>query len=92
MSTGGGAPCYHDGMDVINANGVSIFIDVEVDTLLERTKQKSHRPLLNSGTDEELKSKLSDLLAQREKIYRKASFTLVKPTLTDVLAVLQFKK
>jgi shikimate kinase len=92
MSTGGGAPCYFNGMEVINKNGVSIFVDVPVDVLVERTKNKSHRPLLNSGSDDELKRKLSSLLVTREKIYRTAQFTLVKPTLTSVLNLLKLKK
>jgi shikimate kinase len=92
MSTGGGAPCHRNGMQIINTNGISIFIDVPVDVLIERTKDKSHRPLLNSETDDELKKKLGDLLSTREQIYRTATFTLVKPTLTNVLDVLNFKK
>lgn len=92
MATGGGAPCFFDGMEVINTNGVSIFIDVPLDVLIERTKSKSHRPLLNSGNDDELKMKLTGLLSSREKIYRTARFTLVKPTLNNVLSVLDLKK
>ena len=92
MSTGGGAPCFFNGMEIINANGISIFIDVPVDVLAERTKNKTDRPLLNSETEDELKKKLSELLSTREKIYRSAKFTVIKPTLTTVLSVLNIRK
>jgi shikimate kinase len=91
MSTGGGAPCHLSGMEIINKSGISIFIDVPVDVLVERTKNKSHRPLLDSETDDELQRKLTDLLSSREKIYRTAKFILVNPTLSTVLSALNIR-
>src|SRR5687767_9394541 len=39
MSTGGGAPCFHKGIEVINEHGLSIFLDCTVDELIDRVKR-----------------------------------------------------
>src|SRR6478735_10871469 len=46
MSTGGGTPCFFDGIKVINDNGLSIFLDEHVDVIIARLENNAHRPLL----------------------------------------------
>jgi shikimate kinase len=36
MATGGGTPCFYEGIKVINQSGLSIFLDVPLTTLLSR--------------------------------------------------------
>src|SRR5688572_8772700 len=36
MATGGGAPCFHKGIETINEYGISIFLDCPVSTLIDR--------------------------------------------------------
>jgi len=69
MSTGGGAPCFHDGMRIINASGKSIFLDVPLSELLSRATSASNRPLLKGDTEERLKS----LYEKRLPIYQQAN-------------------
>lgn len=68
MATGGGAPCFHQGIDVINQNGTSIFLDVPVDEIVKRLEHEDHRPLLQESKEK----KLEALRTSRIPVYRKA--------------------
>jgi shikimate kinase len=92
MGTGGGAPCFHNGMEVINKAGISIFLDVPVDQLVERVQTKTNRPLLQSETTEELKARLEKILGVRRGIYQKAHHTILRATPSLVIEKLGIKK
>jgi shikimate kinase len=92
LSTGGGAPCFHNGIDIINKSGISIFLDVPVEELLVRVGITADRPLLQTDNDEkhiELKQKLQSILNDRLAIYQQARYTITEPTLQKVMAVLR---
>src|SRR5690606_36323384 len=44
MATGGCAPCFHLGMEILNQYGLSIFLDCPVATLVERVRTDRERP------------------------------------------------
>jgi shikimate kinase len=71
LATGGGAPCFGNNMDYMNASGVTIYIRATVKELIERLSFKGldKRPLLRNMTPEEVEIKLSDQLRSREKFY-----------------------
>jgi shikimate kinase len=92
MATGGGAPCFYDGIQVINANGISIFLDVPIDELLERVSNKKGRPLFDASTALELREKISLLMQTRRPVYVQATITTVQPTLRSILKLLDLKK
>ncbi|MEZ7813416.1 MAG: shikimate kinase [Paracoccaceae bacterium] len=48
LSTGGGAFMSELNRDIIKEAGVSVWLDVELDVLWERVRQKVNRPLLQS--------------------------------------------
>ena len=75
MSTGGGAPCFHDNLDFMKASGITLYLKVSAPELESRLKQdKDSRPLLaDSGN---LIQKINDLLFKRESFYNMASFTI----------------
>lgn len=73
MSTGGGAPCFLDGITVINKTGLSIFLDVPVRELIRRLEKDKDRPLLQ---DADLEHKLSSLRQIRSEIYRQAQIVI----------------
>jgi len=76
MSTGGGAPCFHDNMDQMNAAGKTIFLDVpsqEIATRLMKT-DLNQRPLFAKLSSEQLKDKIEFLRSQRIKFYKKAEY------------------
>ncbi|MBT1704339.1 shikimate kinase [Fulvivirgaceae bacterium PWU20] len=85
IATGGGAPCFHDGIDIINNAGTSIFLDVPISVLLQRVKYKTGRPLLDANL-EEAEKKLSQLYQARLPIYNKAKIRIQNPDLNVLLA------
>lgn len=89
MATGGGAPVFHEGMKIINASGVSIFLDVPVEILVRHTAKRSTRPLLKNDSEEELRQKLTMIRDARMKIYQQAKVTLQNPTVPSLLEALK---
>jgi shikimate kinase len=92
MSTGGGAPCFFKGIDVINQSGISVYLDVPVSLLAERVSKRSGRPLLDNTRSEDLEEKLRSIRDKRIWFYGQAHITLTNPTLPNLLKSLQFKK
>ena len=41
IATGGGVPCFHQNMDYIKENGISIFLNVDIDDLAKRIYKAS---------------------------------------------------
>lgn len=80
MATGGGAPCFHKGIELINEYGVSVFLDCPVQELVERVRRNRERPLLLTSDEEELKGRLERMLATRRDCYNKASIILQNAT------------
>ena len=75
MATGGGTPCYGDTIDMLNAAGTTVFLDVPVADLVHRLRQASaHRPLLAGRED--LYSSIEQRLAERRSCYERAHLHL----------------
>lgn len=73
VGTGGGAPCFFDNMEVMNNNGVTIYIAPDTDVLAARLiKSKTERPLIAGKSLEELVSFIEDALLKRAPFYEKA--------------------
>lgn len=92
MATGGGAPCFYKGIDVINEHGLSIFLDCSVPELIARVRKNRERPLLLNADEEELKSRLEKMREQRLSCYRQAAIILENPTLAKVIEKLALKR
>lgn len=88
IATGGGAPVFFDGINVINKSGVSVFLDVPVETLVKHTSNRSTRPLLKNDNEVELHEKLNKIREARLKIYQQARITLQNPSLSSLLKAL----
>ncbi|WP_353959769.1 shikimate kinase [Belliella kenyensis] len=78
LSTGGGTPCFNDNMNIINKLGVSVYLDVSLETILHRlTRDHANQRPMFSGLDAgEIILKLKDLLASREGYYHQAKIKL----------------
>lgn len=87
MATGGGAPCFFNGMATINETGVSIFLDVPVPELINRLEQDQQRPLLQQSQPSDRTQKLESIYTGRIAIYRQAHLTVDGQSVTpeDVL-------
>lgn len=71
IATGGGAPLYFDGMSFMNANGLTVFLDVDADELVRRlANERDARPLL---ARDDWESVLRQLLEERRGIYGQAA-------------------
>jgi shikimate kinase len=92
MATGGGAPCFFDGIDIINNSGISVFLNESIPTLAKRVIQQTGRPLLSSTNEQETIEKLERTFSERVAVYKKAKFTLENPTLDTILKKLNLKK
>jgi len=77
VATGGGAPCFFDNLELMNRAGYCVFLDVEINTLVNRLiHSKTERPLIKGKTPEELKSFIAELMLKRRPFYEKASYIL----------------
>lgn len=73
IATGGGTPCFFDNMDLINQNGVSVYLKNPVEILYERlTSSKKKRPLLVGKTSPAIMDYIREQLAFREPFYLKS--------------------
>lgn len=73
ISTGGGAPCFYDNMDLMNKTGITVYIKSSVDQLVSRLlASKNVRPLIKNKSPEELKEFVKQHLALRQAYYSKA--------------------
>jgi shikimate kinase len=92
LSTGGGAPCFYQGIDVMNNSGITIFLNVPTEVLLQRLKRKTDRPLLQTESEKELRDRIGTLVEKRMDTYKKASIVVDDPTTDKVLQSLTFKR
>lgn len=84
ISTGGGTPCHFDNMEWINAHGVSIYLDVGFDALMQRAAQsKNVRPILAGKPYDECKTFMQEQLLLRVPYYSKARL-IVKEDAPDI--------
>ncbi len=75
ISTGGGVPCFYNNMDLINKNGISIYLKMHPADLADRLdKIKADRPLLKNKSGSQLIRYIKQKLKEREKYYLKARF------------------
>lgn len=73
LSTGGGAFISDENRAVIGAKGVSVWLNVELDVLWSRVKDKSGRPLLEAADPYAV---LAELHRERTPIYGLADVTV----------------
>jgi shikimate kinase len=72
LATGGGTPCFHDNMALLNRAGPTLWLDVPVDVLAARLppEEVAKRPLLAAAGGAE--AWLHETLAARMKFYKQA--------------------
>ncbi|RFM28829.1 shikimate kinase [Deminuibacter soli] len=77
LATGGGTPCFLDNMTWMNKQGITIWIDEPVETLVERAvQQKEHRPAIQGLTNEEIHALFEKRIAERKVFYSQATHHL----------------
>ena len=74
IATGGGAFCNSETRQLILDTAIAVWLDCDIDTLVERTSRKDTRPLLKSGDPREILSRLRN---EREQYYSQAPVRVV---------------
>ena len=75
LACGGGTPCFHGNMALMNDVGVTVYIDCTIQELDRRLRHEAHRPLLKSGN---LEARLEKLLTSRKGFYEQARITVTE--------------
>ncbi len=73
IDCGGGVFINKENRDTLKENGLVIYLSADVQSLYDRVKIRTHRPLLK--VEDPLK-KLKDLLKERQKFYQEADLKI----------------
>ena len=77
ISLGGGTPCFHNNMELVNKNGISVYLSTNADILAERLlKVRNSRPLVRDLNEKDISSFIETNLKKRLPFYEKANYTL----------------
>jgi len=71
VSTGGGLGANLDNMNFMKKNGDVVWLDVSLNTVLDRLKNDQDRPLLKQPTE-----KIKQLFEERKNVYRLANIRI----------------
>ncbi len=71
VSTGGGAPCFMNNMELLNSSGITIYLKLEPSIIFKRLTyaRKKNRPLIENKSPQELMQFITDKLKERELVY-----------------------
>lgn len=73
LATGGGAYMNDETRHAIAENGISVWLNAELDVLMERVSRRQNRPLLQNDNPRAVMEKL---MAERYPVYAKADLTV----------------
>jgi shikimate kinase len=73
IATGGGMPCFHNNIGMLNQKGMTFYLQLDVDNIIIRTSSVTNRPLILQWKEQNLlREKISEKLFEREIFYKKA--------------------
>ncbi len=80
VALGGGTIVNDDNLTICKDSGVTIYLKCSVNTIFHRIRRKTTRPLFRDlimqGKNKEIKEKITSMLAEREKYYKKADLII----------------
>ncbi|WP_329904913.1 shikimate kinase [Porphyromonas pogonae] len=77
IATGGGLPCHSGNMELMNESGVTIYLDVDNETLAKRLELcKRTRPTIKDKSGDELMDHVVKAMQTRLPIYKQARLSL----------------
>ena len=85
LSTGGGTPCFNKNMELMKKNGITIFLNTSIDTLIERVSRKNKRPLFNSKN---IKETINNMFNERIKYYNQSRFSVKDNDRKEALSII----
>lgn len=74
LATGGGTACFHNNIEWMNKQGITIWLNEPINILVERlfNKQQNNRPLIKDLDKPALTNFLSTQLDKRKQFYKQA--------------------
>ena len=86
IATGGGTPCSNNNMARMNANGITVWLDVPMEYLMPLIERKGgDRPLLFGLKGAELRDRVMELYTPREQIYAEADLIVQAGALPSIV-------
>ncbi|MCS4239663.1 shikimate kinase [Myroides odoratus] len=78
LSLGGGTPCYANNHLILQQDGIqSFYLKASIQTLTERlAKEKEHRPMLQTNTEDTLETFIAKHLFDRSYFYYQAKHVI----------------
>lgn len=77
IACGGGAACFNDNMQWMNAHGTTVYLSASPQYILSRVKEgKNKRPLISKLNEAELLFFIEQKLKEREPFYNQAKLIL----------------
>ncbi len=77
ISTGGGAPCFHDNLQWMKNSGIIVYLQMSVQALVNRlSNAKRVRPLIKNLNDDELNDYITKQLKIRDEFYTQAQIII----------------
>jgi shikimate kinase len=77
VSTGGGTPCFHGNIDLMNIGGLTIYLSASPELILSRIESLAwKRPLFQQMNGDNSLQKITIHLKSREKYYQQATYTI----------------
>ncbi len=90
ISTGGGAPCFFDNMEVMNEKGLTIYLNRNKEKVIWRLlKGQYKRPLIAHLNPEELEKFYDERLESRKPFYEKAKLHVGDADVEEILEILK---
>jgi shikimate kinase len=92
IACGGGTPCYYNNLELMNNNGITVYLKMSAEALVDRLKNaREKRPLIENKNEQELHDFVGRQLERREEIYSRAQF-IVKAKNLNVDELVEFLK
>ncbi len=88
ISTGGGAPCFENAMQLINQHAISVYFQLSEAVLVQRLmSSRKKRPLVTGSDIATVKQYVHQTLAVRAPYYEQADIILTEDSLLDLNAL-----
>ena len=87
IATGGGTVKNAENMAVLRENGFVVCLSANVETVLERTRKKGVRPVLDGKDEGDRRKAVESLMEERKALYEKADYTVDTSELSPLQVV-----
>ena len=76
VATGGGLPCHHHQMEILNKMGKTVYLKASIDEITQRISQDQNRPLVKGKSIPQIKKTISELAKIRKPYYEQAGIKI----------------